>query len=170
MMTERQRLTGIGYLAVCGLFHPFGNELSHHGVKGQKWGVRNGPPYPLDRNGLDKSERTDTIVMNAIRSGQVLDQINREKQSRHTKEGHTGTRSYIDGDLDFAKELYEELKGTGSPLVDEFGNWKRKERVTANGKFGIYCDPETGETVHTDGLMITYSKTGSHVYARKDDE
>lgn len=23
------------------------NELQHHGVEGQKWGVRNGPPYPL---------------------------------------------------------------------------------------------------------------------------
>lgn len=24
------------------------NELVHHGIKGQQWGVRNGPPYPLD--------------------------------------------------------------------------------------------------------------------------
>lgn len=24
------------------------NELYHHGIKGQKWGVRNGPPYPLN--------------------------------------------------------------------------------------------------------------------------
>lgn len=24
-------------------------ELEHHGVKGQSWGERNGPPYPLDR-------------------------------------------------------------------------------------------------------------------------
>lgn len=24
------------------------DELVHHGVKGQQWGVRNGPPYPLD--------------------------------------------------------------------------------------------------------------------------
>lgn len=23
-------------------------ELTHHGIKGQSWGVRNGPPYPLD--------------------------------------------------------------------------------------------------------------------------
>jgi len=23
------------------------NSISHHGVMGQKWGVKNGPPYPL---------------------------------------------------------------------------------------------------------------------------
>ena len=26
------------------------SELFHHGIKNQKWGVRNGPPYPLDRS------------------------------------------------------------------------------------------------------------------------
>lgn len=25
------------------------NTLEHHGIKGQKWGVKNGPPYPLDK-------------------------------------------------------------------------------------------------------------------------
>ncbi len=25
-------------------------HLAHYGVKGQKWGVRNGPPYPIDRS------------------------------------------------------------------------------------------------------------------------
>ncbi|MBE6720076.1 MAG: hypothetical protein E7571_05400 [Ruminococcaceae bacterium] len=25
------------------------DEIYHHGVKNQKWGVRNGPPYPLDK-------------------------------------------------------------------------------------------------------------------------
>lgn len=25
-------------------------ELRHHGITGQKWGVRNGPPYPLENN------------------------------------------------------------------------------------------------------------------------
>lgn len=32
------------------------NELRHYGVKGMKWGVRNGPPYPIarDENGAPK--------------------------------------------------------------------------------------------------------------------
>lgn len=28
----------------------YSSELYHHGVKGQKWGVRNGPPYPLEKS------------------------------------------------------------------------------------------------------------------------
>ena len=26
---------------------PYPNELMHHGIQGQKWGVQHGPPYPL---------------------------------------------------------------------------------------------------------------------------
>lgn len=28
--------------------------LSHHGIKGQKWGVKNGPPYPLEQHSAGK--------------------------------------------------------------------------------------------------------------------
>ena len=28
--------------------NPSASELYHHGIKGQEWGVQNGPPYPLD--------------------------------------------------------------------------------------------------------------------------
>ena len=33
-------------------------ELYHHGIKGQKWGVRNGPPYPIE----DKVLRKGTVL------------------------------------------------------------------------------------------------------------
>lgn len=30
------------------IMNSYKNYLSHHGIKGQKWGVENGPPYPLN--------------------------------------------------------------------------------------------------------------------------
>lgn len=38
------------------------NELYHHGIKGQKWGVKNGPPYPLSERSLSKSEKRAKYV------------------------------------------------------------------------------------------------------------
>lgn len=37
----------------------YDNYLQHHGIKGQKWGKKNGPPYPLDpETDYSKEERT----------------------------------------------------------------------------------------------------------------
>lgn len=33
------------------------NELKHHGVKGQKWGIQNGPPYPLKYEAHSAAEK-----------------------------------------------------------------------------------------------------------------
>lgn len=32
-------------------------ELYHHGVIGQKWGIQNGPPYPISRSGLTRDQK-----------------------------------------------------------------------------------------------------------------
>ena len=40
--------------------HISNDTLQHHGIKGQKWGVRNGPPYPLKRI---KNANGDTILL-----------------------------------------------------------------------------------------------------------
>lgn len=138
------------------------SELMHHGVKGQKWGVKNGPPYPID-----KTAKRDTIVEEAIESGQVSRQINPEKQMRHTKSGHLPGRSYLDGDLDYAQELVDELSGTGTPVLSNSGKWLRMERVESSEEIGVLVDPETGKETRTSKAMIRYSKTGSHIHPRK---
>ena len=35
--------------------------LAHHGIKGQKWGVRNGPPYPLDEKSSNNRFYADHV-------------------------------------------------------------------------------------------------------------
>lgn len=35
------------------------NYLMHHGIQGQKWGVKNGPPYPLDSNQKSSFEKKE---------------------------------------------------------------------------------------------------------------
>ncbi len=142
------------------------SELAHHGIKGQKWGVRNGPPYPLDR-----SAKRGTIVKDAIESGVVSKKINREKQQRHTKEGHLPGRSYLDGDLEYAQELVDKLSGTGEPLIDgKTGEWLHKEKVTSPHIIGTHVDSEDGTETKTNKAMITYSKTGTHIYPRKEEQ
>lgn len=54
------------------------NYLAHHGILGQKWGKKNGPPYPLDYKKLSEEERSQAKD-SAIRRGDVEEaQYNRE--------------------------------------------------------------------------------------------
>lgn len=140
------------------------NVLAHHGIKGQKWGVRNGPPYPLD-----KSRKSDTIVEDAIESGEVSKTINREKQLRHTKSNHTPGRSYLDGDLDYAQELVDRYSGKGEAKTNRDGRWNHRERITANHDIGVYVDEDGNET-RSNTAMIIYSNTGTHIYPARRKE
>lgn len=140
------------------------NTIAHHGVKGQKMGLRNGSPYPLD-----KSQKSDIIVEEAIKFGEALKAINREKQLRHTKRNHAPSRNYLDGDLDYAQELVDRHSAKESPIRDRNGNWTHQERIDNNESIGSYVDRKTMKETKTSKGIIVYSKTGTHIYPAKDE-
>ncbi|MCD8158977.1 MAG: polymorphic toxin type 50 domain-containing protein [Clostridiales bacterium] len=150
--------------------YSYSPTLCHHGVKGQKWGVRNGPPYPL-KKGLKKKSESSKIIEEAIQSGKVSTKINRQKQERHlwNNSNYINGKSYLYGDVNDAQRLVDELSGTDNAVFDRKGKWQNKEHVSASHKVGMHID-ENGNKTETNNAVIVYSKTGSHIYPGKDDK
>ena len=148
----------------------YANELYHHGTKGMHWGVKNGPPYPIDKSKkVAQVKKHDNIVNDAIKSGKVSKTINADKQKRHTKNDHIPGRSYLDGDVGYAQKLVDKLSGTGEAKLDRNGKWNHRERVVASDDIGIYVDEQGVETPSNVGMII-YSNTGTHIYPARRKE
>ena len=105
------------------------------------------------------------VVEKSIKTGSVKLDVNPQLQKDHLESAHEEGKGYIVGGIEEARKLIDDLHGTGEPVKDAKGNWARKERVTANGSPAIN---ENGKP--TGSLMIHYSKTGTHIMTRKDDE
>jgi len=61
-------------------------ELYHHGILGQKWGVQNGPPYPLDSK-ISTGKRLRDAFSRKVESEEVRAKRLEEKaQARTTKD------------------------------------------------------------------------------------
>ena len=59
---------------------PIQEYMAHHGILGQKWGTRNGPPYPLGGGDYTQSERKAILkkrntVKNSIYNKRHFDEV-----------------------------------------------------------------------------------------------
>ena len=113
----------------------------------------------------------DNGIIKKLRLGEISKTINTDKQNRHINcsRGYIDGRSYLDGDLAEAQRLVDELSTTGEAVFDSNGNWKNKERVVSDKIIGAHVDNENGKETRTKAAVIVYSKTGSHIYPRKDE-
>lgn len=91
------------------------NYLSHHGILGQKWGKRNGPPYPLDSN---------------VSTGHRLKDKGKKKLSKEEKkksgrdfDGDTGYKSR----MDFMDEEDKRLVKQYSQYIDNQKKYGQKK-------------------------------------------
>lgn len=85
-----------------------GEELEHHGIDNQKWGVRNGPPYPLK-----------PAVSSAVKQGKTKEEIRVAKKRAKSLKKARATR---------AKNLKEKAKEKARAAKEEKKQADRKER------------------------------------------
>lgn len=78
--------------------------LAHHGILGQKWGHKNGPPYPLASSQKSSTEKqkarkrassmTDEELRSAINRKRLEDRYN-DLESRKKKDSETGNTEAV---------------------------------------------------------------------------
>lgn len=79
--------------------------LAHHGILGQKWGVKHGPPYPLDDK-TSKKIKSGKVTVNIKGLSdedlkRIVQRLNMEKQLKDlTKEQKSKGKKFTDKAID----------------------------------------------------------------------
>lgn len=79
------------------------NYLAHHGILGQKWHKRNGPPYPLDAGDHSKSEK-EAGYKKSLGGGRNEEMYDRKARKRGAKEA---TKDLNRNDQEMAENRYK---------------------------------------------------------------
>ena len=121
-------------------------ELYHHGIQGQKWGKRNGPPYPLspeDYSAAEKKARdyqdqlndlamksdkaTESALKNAAKADAIKEKLKKEtsrngQNSKYAKELNEKFEYFLSNTASSMEEqnkLDDEIDRISDQLVDE---------------------------------------------------
>lgn len=79
------------------------NYLAHHGILGQRWHKRNGPPYPLDAGDHSKSEK-EAGYKKSLGGGRNEEMYDRKTRKRAAKEA---TKDLNRNDQEMAENRYK---------------------------------------------------------------
>jgi len=108
--------------------------LAHHGVKGQKWGVQNGPPYPLDSSKSDGHK-----LLSGDGSPQGKKKYKTSEKTAHKRATRKTKTVFVSGSSktqDEASEYYrKELPSKVAKALDD--HMKRGDKIIVGDAPGI---------------------------------
>ena len=98
--------------------------LAHSGVKGQKWGVQNGPPYPLNAKKVAEEIFEDAQYKSAKITNDVVESAKHAGGNMHGLENQLKTKESIE------RKLNKKVNEKGMSLTDAANSIKDAARYT----------------------------------------
>ena len=163
-------------------------ELYHHGILGQKWGKRNGPPYPLGASDHSSAEKKagwrkslDTYRGSVKRAKSERSERDKRIQKEYDKTEASIERKYKKGqnlsEKDQRKELAADTKARNDwkKSADRYSSDKKEARENLKKDIKSSINPETvkkaakiGAAVAVTGLAAygTYKLYGAAMSER----
>lgn len=129
------------------------NYLAHHGILGQKWGQRNGPPYPLDaesKSAAEKKASGEVIKKKAKTAKNIL-------KSDIGSRGSKALREAKKRDIDEIST--EELKQINRRLEEERKYQQFTKGYSNEGRIFVENTAKTIATAIITGIAIEAGKS-----------
>ena len=111
-------------------------ELYHHGILGQKWGKKNGPPYPLGANDHSASEKKA-----GWRKSLDKNQAKAEKRIKKYHNMHWTKQRPIERKLLKAHKTLRQAQGEANDALNtDIANWEKKHGREWDGDAGEFWE------------------------------
>lgn len=96
------------------------NELYHHGIKGQSWGVMNGPPYPLDGSTHNKVVKRSKEERKAEKLAKKAEKAKSKQEAKQLK-----------ADTKLYNKTLNELERKGESELAAYNKYRSSNQVLA---------------------------------------
>ena len=119
----------------------YADYLKHHGIKGQKWGVQNGPPYPLDRKtgsgSIGKTSNKSTF-------GKATNRKDLKKEFFKKGANDSEVKKLIDDEINKIRGSEEDKDIARRYFVTDFNGKLRRDSFIVNAALDEYIEKRSG--------------------------
>ena len=143
--------------------------LIHHGIKGQEWGVQNGPPYPLDRKSQKVKKYAEKQIKRTVKLfGQRSDQARKASDNYMLKAAKNPKKSSMYKQKSQEQRLYaRNFEKDAQALIKKYSNMtisdmKKEKKELRSGALTGFLIGGVGTTALS---AIAISKDGSYIAA-----